>query len=212
MTVSRILLIDDHALFRTGLRMVLATNPDIGEIIEAGSLDEVLAHAGARVDMILLDIQLPGLNGLEGITLLEKHIAKTPIIILSAQADAATIHEAKSRGAAGFVSKSSAVDEIFLAIAAVLTGKYYFPPECLLEHSTQDDAAQTTCSPLKSLTPRQLEVLAQLCLGLSNKLIGRKLGMAENTVRVHVAAILNYLNASSRSEAILAAQRLEIVR
>lgn len=204
----RILLVDDHALFRTGLRMVLAASAGVGEIIEAGTLDEALAYAGEQVDVLLLDILLPGLNGLEGITLLAKRMAKTPIVMLSAQADAASIHSARLRGAAGFVAKSAAADEVFLAIEAVLAGKTYFSPAHAAEFPLQQDAAH---SPQAPLTARQLEVLAQLCAGLSNKLIARKLGMAENTVRVHVTAIFAYFNVTSRSQAMLAAQRMGIV-
>jgi len=200
------MLIDDHALFRTSLRMVLAANAAVGEIIEAGSLVEALAYKAAQVDVVLLDIQLPGLNGLDGITVLKSRLAKTPIIMLSAQADAATIHHAKLRGAAGFVSKAATAEEVFYAIAEILAGKTWFSSGFPPNDVVPEDAIS------KPLTARQLEVLGQLCRGLSNKLIARELGMTENTVRVHVAAILAYLNAANRSQAILTAQRLGMVR
>jgi DNA-binding NarL/FixJ family response regulator len=199
------MLIDDHALFRTSLRMVLSADATVGEIIEAGSLVEALAYKAAQVDLVLLDIQLPGLNGLEGITVLKSRLAKTPIIMLSAQADAATIHHAKLRGAAGFVSKAATAEQVFYTIAKVLAGEIWFSSDF------PSDAAPEDAIP-KRLTARQLEVLGQLCRGLSNKLIARELGMTENTVRVHVAAILAYLNVANRSQAILTAQRLGMVR
>lgn len=202
----RILLVDDHALFRTGLRMVLAMEPSVGEIIEACTLDEALAYTGAPVSIVLLDIQMPGLNGLHGITVLKKRIAKIPIIVLSSQDDAATVHSARLQGAAGFVSKADAAGEILRAIAEVLAGGHFF--------SSAISAPRNTVSPVSMapFTARQLEVLKQLCLGSSNKIIARKLDMAENTVRVHVAAILEHLGATNRSEAILAAQRRGIIR
>ena len=212
------MLVDDHALFRTGLRMVLEASDRVGEIVEAGSLDEALAlgNQGARVDAVLLDILMPGLSGLDGVTLLKKHLHKVPVIMLSSQADAATVRQAKLRGAEGFVSKAAAAEEIFRAIEKVLAGRtYYFADSGnapVTPIGQADEGAAASAAERPPLTVRQLEVLCKLCLGLSNKLIARQLGVSENTVRVHVAAIFAYLNVVNRSEALLKAQRLGIVR
>lgn len=200
---ASILLIDDHALFRTGLRMVLAMGFAADRIIEAGSVNEGLAYAGEKIDVVLLDIELPGLSGLEGITLLKSRMANVPILMLSAQFGNDAMLLAMQRGAAGFLAKSADAEEVFRAIATVRGGQSYFPHYSLAERSPLNAPAQKNAP----LTPRQLEVLALLCQGLSNKLIARKLDMAENTVRVHVAAILVYFDVVSRSQAIIAAQR-----
>lgn len=204
----RILLVDDHVLFRSGLHMLLIAENITAEIIEAGSVSEAMHAISMPIDVVLLDIQLPGLSGLEGIVMFKKYLPKTPIILLSGQADAATVQRAELLGAAGFVSKAAAAEEIFLALAAVLAGKTFFSPALAATHFTHNKAVAAD----PPLTARQLEVLEQLCLGLSNKLIARKLGIAENTVQVHVAAVFSYLGVTNRSGALLAAQRLGMVR
>ena len=204
-----ILLIDDHALFRTGLRMVLAAGFAAGKIIEAGSVNEGLAYADEKFDVVLLDIELPGLSGLEGISLLKSRMANVPILMLSAQFGNDAMLFAMQRGAGGFLAKSADAEEMFRAIAAVRSGQSYFPQYSLPEGLPINAPAShnTHTGENAPLTPRQLEVLALLCEGLSNKLIARNLNLAENTVRVHVAAILVYFDVVSRSQAIIAAQR-----
>ena len=203
MMATCILLIDDHALFRTGLRMVLAAGYAGSRLIEAGSLSEGLAYADEKIDVVLLDIELPGLSGLEGITLLKSRMAHVPILMLSAQFGNDTMLLAMQRGAAGFLVKSVDAEEVFRAIAAVRSGQSYFSGY----RSAGESPGNATVREAPPLTPRQLEVLSLLCEGLSNKLIARKLNLAENTVRVHVAAILVYFDVVSRSQAIIAAQR-----
>jgi len=206
-----LMLVDDHALFRTGLRMLLTASDRVGKIVvEAGSINEALAYSGARADVVLLDIQMPGLSGLDGVTVFKKHLPKVPIIILSAQADTITIGQAKLLGAAGFVPKAAAAEEIFRALEAVLAGKtYYFENGAIAPAHSANIKASAEHPPL---TARQLEVLEKLCLGLSNKRIAGQLGMTENTVRVHVAAILDSLGAGNRSQALLKAQALGMIR
>lgn len=204
---QRILLVDDHVLFRSGLRMLLIAGNVTAEIIEAGSVNEAMHAISLPIDAVLLDIQLPGLSGLEGITVLKKHLPKTPIILLSGQADTATVQKTELLGAAGFVSKAAAAEEIFLALAEVLAGRTFFPPALAATHFAHNKVVAAA-----PLTARQLEVLEQLCLGLSNKLIARKLGIAENTVQTHVAAVFGYLGVTNRASALLAAQALGIVR
>ncbi|WP_093374431.1 response regulator transcription factor [Variovorax sp. OV329] len=204
----RILLVDDHSLFRCGLRMVLsAAIPDL-EVSEAASLEEAML---APIDpaLVLLDIQLHGLNGLEGIALFKRKWPQAAVVMLSSEASPQKVRLAMERGAAAFVSKADPADKILGVIAQVRrglpAGRDAFPAQAPgTEAGGQDDQA-----PL--LTPRQSEVLDLMCQGLSNKVIGRRLSLSENTVRGHVQAVLAALQVSSRSEAGFAARQRGIV-
>jgi len=200
MARARLLLVDDHALFRAGLRLLLAEHARVGSIAEAGSLDEAAALA-AGADLALLDVNLPGLNGLEGITLLRAKAPHLRVLMLSAVEDPAAVQLARVRGAQGFVSKAAPSSAILAAVDAVLDGGSAF---------AQEPGAPAGAA--ASLTGRQLEVLALLCEGRSNKLIGRALDLSENTVRVHVSAILRALDSTSRTEAMVAARQRGLVR
>lgn len=193
MTNTSILIIDDHDLYRSGLRAALsASMPNTG-IFEAGSIDEAIRDTTTTPDAIVLDNRLPGLNGVEGIMLLRKKWPQVPVLMLSSQNDPETVSLAIERGAAGFVSKADAADKIVAAINLILRGQTVAP-------------MTGGYHPQWRLTPRQCEVLDLLCQGLSNKLIAERLLLSENTVRVHVQAILGFLQVSSRSEAIFAAR------
>ena len=199
MTAIRILLIDDHAMFRSGLGMLLTTGIPDTEICEAGSLDEAMSNTPDDVDVVLLDIKLNGLNGLEGIALLKRKWPLVPILMLSSQNEPETVRLALARGAAGFISKAETAEKIIATINLILRGE--FSALSPADHSTTP----------RSLTPRQCEVLNLLHQGLSNKLIARQLALSENTVRRHVQGILEYFQMSSRAEAVFAARRQGLV-
>ena len=207
---ARLLLIDDHTLFRTGLKLLLADSPSVASIIEAGSVMEaVQAHGDQPVDIVLLDIQMPGLNGIEGVKVLRRHFADARILIVSGTSGIDAIPADARKEIAGFLPKSADAREIEEAIACCLDGGKHFPP------NAPCDCHPGTSTPVyepSQLTPRQLEVLNQLNLGRSNKVIAYHLGLSENTVRVHVAAILDHLGVVSRVEAILEAQRRGLVQ
>jgi DNA-binding NarL/FixJ family response regulator len=215
---AHLLLIDDHTLFRTGLRLVLADSPSVASIIEAGSvMGAVEAHRGATVDIILLDIQMPGLNGIEGVKVLRRHFPAACILIVSGTSELETIPPAVRREIAGFLPKSADSVQIEDAIASCLRGGTYFSPGLASDSQgnpvdTANRMANGIAYQASSLTPRQLEVLAQLSQGRSNKTIAHHLGLSENTVRVHVAAILDHLGVVSRVEAVLEAQRRGLVQ
>lgn len=210
MSRARLLLIDDHTLFRTGLKLLLADSPSVASIIEAGSVMEaVQAHASQPVDILLLDIQMPGLNGIEGIKVLRRHFAAARILIVSGTSHIDAIPADARREIAGFLPKSADALDIEKAIACCLAGGTHFPvTDC---GGTGIVGTAPAYEP-SQLTPRQLEVLTQLNLGRSNKVIAYHLGLSENTVRVHVAAILEHLGVVSRVEAILEAQRRGLVQ
>jgi len=199
----RLLLIDDHTLFRTGLRLVLADLPVVGDILEAGAVMEAVEkYKHVAIDIILLDIQLPGLNGLDGVKILCRRFPSARILIVSGSAEQSASQIARIDGVFGYLSKTASAREIEDAIMHCAENKPYF--------SDQNPLTEPADSPVQ-LTPRQLEVLAQLCHGRPNKVIAHHLGLSENTVRVHVAAILDQLGVDSRVEAVLKAQQLGLV-
>jgi DNA-binding NarL/FixJ family response regulator len=199
MTPTRILLVDDHAMFRSGLRMVLVAGITNTEIIEAGSLSEVMNCTLDTVDVVLLDIKLPGLNGVEGIALLKRKWPLVPILMLSSQDEPETVRLALARGAAGFISKAETAEKIVDAIQLILRGHF----------SGLSPAASSTEQ--RRLTPLQCEVLNLLHQGLSNKLIARQLALSDNTVRRHVQDILEFFGVVSRAEAVCAARHQGLV-
>ena len=200
MSKRHITIIDDHAMFRAGLRMLINANMPELMVSEAGSLSEATQKGAPSPDVVLLDIQLPGLNGMEGIALLQRRWPEVPVVMLSSQDDPDTAVEAVSRGASCFVSKAETAERIVQTLARLLNGETLSPP-------TEERVDPSSLR----LTPRQCEVLELLCQGLSNKLIARRLEVSENTVRWHVQAILEALGVSSRAEAAFAARTLGLI-
>jgi DNA-binding NarL/FixJ family response regulator len=160
-----------------------------------------------------LDLNLPGMDGLHGLARLREASPATPVAILSATDDREHVHQALALGAAGYIPKSAGSDVILNAIRLVLAGGVYLPVSLVQPDSAEPSEIELNGSSDVShgLTPRQHEVLELLTQGLSNKQIARRLGVAENTVRVHVAAILRLLGASNRTEAGYRALRLGLV-
>lgn len=204
MMTTRILLIDDHAMFRSGLSMVLDNAISNMEVLQAGSLNEAMKLEYEILDVALLDIKMPGLNGMEGIALLKHKWPQMPVIIISSQDEPATINQSLANGAVGFISKAETADNVVAAIQLALRGEF-------TELASLAKGDSVVVSKLEHLTPRQCEVLDLLNRGLSNKLIARELFISENTVRGHVQAILEFFQVISRSEAIFAARQRGLV-
>ncbi|MFA6014871.1 MAG: response regulator transcription factor [Gallionellaceae bacterium] len=199
MTPARIFLIDDHPMFRSGLRMLLAAGiPDI-EISESVSLDAAMQDTQSSIDVVLLDINLKGINGIEGIALLKRKWPLARILMVSSQDDPKTVSMAISRGADGFISKTETADNIIASINQILLGQF-------------SPALPKTISPAqRSLTPRQLDVLNLMHQGLSNKLMASQLSLSKHTVHRHVQAILDHFGATNRAEALFAARNQGLV-
>ncbi|CAN7390164.1 response regulator transcription factor [Acidovorax sp. Leaf78] len=196
--MKAILLIDDHSLFRAGIAMVLANGLQDVEIHQAASLEQALRLSEIAPTLILLDVQLQGLSGLEGIGLLLRKWPNTRIVVVSAYDMPDRIEQARERGAVVFLSKTENPERLLQNVQMLL----------------RDGAASVEVTGTKnpaSLTPRQLEVLDLLSQGLSNKMIGRRLSLSEHTVRGHVQATLAALSASSRSEAVFVARRQGLI-
>lgn len=202
MTPMRILLIDDHAMFRTGLRMVFASGVPEAEFYEANSLVDALASQQPVIDLILLDIILKGANnqnGLDGIAPLKRKWPRAHILVLSSKDDQETARLSLSMGAAAFVSKSETAEKIIKIAQRIFEG----PSHAISQ------AANFMMQ--RKLTPRQVEVLQLLHKGLSNKLIAQQLSLSDNTVRRHVQDILEFFEVVSRAEAVFAARSQGLV-
>ena len=198
MNASCALLIDDHAMFRAGLRQVIKVAiPDL-EIFEAGSMDEALSCPSNNVTVVLLDNQLNGLSGMGGIALIRHKWPLVPILMLSSQFEPEIVRLALARGVDGFLSKAESVDTIVQTLQQVMAGG-------LSGHATLVPLAQ------KCLTPRQSAVLNLLHQGHSSKLIARQLFISENTARKHVQDILEFFAVASRAEAVFAARNQGLV-
>lgn len=212
----KILSVDDHPLFREAVKGVLEQlSHNSVHIIEAASCEEAmeLCQTYTDLDLIVLDFELPGIDGLAGLCELRDCQPATPIVMISATEDRGTIMSAIEQGAKGFIPKSSSSEVMLNALRLVLSGAVYLPMAVMDVPSSNTNTSQTasTITNLSNnnfkLTPKQMDVLQVLAQGKSNREIANHLGMAENTVRVHVRAILSFLGVSNRTEAGYAASQ-----
>lgn len=203
----RILIADDHPLFRTALKE--AVQGEAAEIVEAGSFDDASKTLeGDSFDLVLLDLTMPGVSGFSGLMYLRAQYPATPVVVCSANEDPTTIRRCMDFGASGFIPKTLDVEKMRLAVRAVLAGETWTPPGLDLAAVT-DDAATKLVSRLSTLTPQQVRVLMMLSQGLLNKQIAYELGVSEATVKAHVSAILAKLGVESRTQAVIAASKIE---
>lgn len=202
----KLLIVDDHGLVREGLKAILGQSDLQAQCLEAW--DEVsIWHQisqHANIDIVLLDIQLPGLSGMELLKRIVKERPQLPIIMLSADHDSDTVSQALQLGASGFMPKSSLNQVLISAIRLVVAGGVYIPPEALLKSNPKPPTAKPAVSlDALGLTNRQLDVLRLLLKGMSNKLISRQIDLAEATVKIHIRGILRSLNVTTRTEALV---------
>jgi DNA-binding NarL/FixJ family response regulator len=214
----KILVIDDHPLIREALKQVLGTLDSEIQVLEAQSAKEGLAVSAAHpdLDLILLDLGLPGEDGLEALPLLRERSAQVPVVVFSANDLPDVVKRAIDAGAMGFIPKTSSNALLVNALRFVLAGGVYLPVEVLRRPPGTGNgfaaSVRGATSSLRDLglTQRQAQVLALLVQGKSNKLICRELNLAEGTVKVHVAAVLKALGVATRTQAVLAVSRLGI--
>jgi DNA-binding NarL/FixJ family response regulator len=206
----RLLIADDHPLFRGALREAVSGLFETVEIVEAGSLDEAakLLETNADVDLILLDLSMPGVRGFSGLMYLRAQYPSTPVAIVSAIDDPTIICRCLDFGASGFIPKTLGVETIRAAVKRVLDGGIWTPPHVDLERSEDAESAMLI-ERLATLTPQQVRVLMMLSEGLLNKQIAYELGVSEATVKAHVSAILQKLGVDSRTQAVIAVGRIE---
>jgi DNA-binding NarL/FixJ family response regulator len=206
----RLLIADDHPLFRGALREAVSGLFEAVEIVEAGSLDEAakLLETNADVDLILLDLSMPGVRGFSGLMYLRAQYPSIPIAIVSAIDDPTIICRCLDFGASGFIPKTLGVETIRAAVKRVLDGGVWTPPHVDLERS-EDAESAILIERLGTLTPQQVRVLMMLSEGLLNKQIAYELGVSEATVKAHVSAILQKLGVDSRTQAVIAVGKIE---
>ncbi|WP_142850172.1 response regulator transcription factor [Telmatospirillum sp. J64-1] len=213
----KIMIADDHELFRDGLRHVLDQLGDGLTIIEASDYAEALEKASTEegLDIVLMDLAMPGMPWGEGLQALRERLPEeVPIIVLSASDDRRHVLQAVNIGAAGFIPKTSSSRVMLSALKLVLSGGVYLPPALLEQSASSQPMMDNPGSPFGAentasfLTPRQREVLTLLGQGKSNKEIARVLQLAEGTVKLHVTAILKALNVNNRTRAVVAAAQL----
>ena len=206
----RILIADDHPLMRAALCQAVADSLPGAETIQASEfsgVETVLARDDG-IDCVLLDLHMPGMNGLIGLVLLRNEHPAIPVIVVSAMEDAATIRRAMQYGASGFVPKSAPVDRLGAAIRAVIEGQIWQPDTDEADTAEDVDVADR----IAGLTPQQLRVLAGIAEGKLNKQIAYDLSIAETTVKAHVTAIMRKLGVHSRTQAVLIAQEASFGR
>ncbi len=209
----QILLADDHPLFREGVKPVLQKLDAQVEILDAVDYPSAYAITAQHTDMdlALLDLNMPGGTGIDGITQFRRRFPDIPLIVLSAADRPDEVRQVLAAGAMGYISKASAPAVIVSAIHLVLAGGVYAPPDLLSSSMAAPVIPTHPASPsgprLSTLTGRQLEVLRLMGQGMSNRQIAETLHLTEGTVKIHVTAVLRALDASNRTEAVLVAQK-----
>jgi len=205
--MSRIIIVDDHPLFRTALRQTLGQAQG-ASVEEAGDLAALTAalEADRDCDLVLLDLNMPGAHGFSGLLLLRAQYPDVPVMIISATEDPKVIRRTFELGAAGYLPKSVGPAEIRAAIDTVLKGGVSVPAGVDLRSEDDETAFSRR---LATLTPQQIRVLMMLSDGLMNKQIAYELSISEATVKAHVSSILQKLDVDSRTQAVIAASRIE---
>jgi DNA-binding NarL/FixJ family response regulator len=206
----RLVIADDHPLFRGAMREAVSGLLEHADIAEAGSFDEIaeLLERGGDVDLILLDLTMPGVRGFSGLMYMRAQYPSVPVIVVSANDDPAAIRHCMQFGASGFIPKTLSIDEMRVAISRVINGGVWTPPDVDLKAGADTETAKLM-SRMATLTPQQVRVLMMLSEGLLNKQIAYQLGVSEATVKAHVSAILQKLGVESRTQAVIAAAKIE---
>lgn len=209
-TNPTIIVADDHPLFRAALIQALVTPVSGARILEAENLQQLEDQMQAEIDLVLLDLHMPGVSGFSGLIYLRNHFPSVPVVVVSGNEQATVIHRAMHFGAAGFIPKSSSMDAIAQAIKVVLDGGQWVPADLPDVDQQMDSQDSQFADQLASLTPQQFKVMVMLTEGLLNKQIAYELNVSEATIKAHVTAILRKLGVYSRTQAVIAAGRMRI--
>lgn len=212
--MDRVLIVDDHPLFRDALKLSLTQKPaelalaGTGQVKFAASLEEALVMLGQdeNIDLVLLDLHLPGNDGFLGLLELRKLYPSLAVLVISGNDEPSVIAKARACGSAGFISKSQAADSILHAVKDVLNGNEYWPEGEQEVDSELSDIARR----INELTDQQLRVLRHLQDGRLNKQIAYDLDISEATVKAHVTAIFRKLNVLNRTQAVILANKLHV--
>jgi DNA-binding NarL/FixJ family response regulator len=206
----RLLIADDHPLFRGALREAVSGLLEKVDIAEAGTFDEVteLLEHGGDIDLIFLDLTMPGMRGFSGLMYLRAQYPSVPVTVVSANDDPTAIRRCMEFGASGFIPKTLGVDAMRSAVSRILGGGVWTPPDVNLRAGADTESAELMAR-MATLTPQQVRVLMMLSEGLLNKQIAYQLSVSEATVKAHVSAILQKLGVESRTQAVIAAAKIE---
>ncbi|MCE2594701.1 response regulator transcription factor [Motilimonas cestriensis] len=209
-TPYTIVIADDHPLFRNALYQAVHMAVNNANLLEADTIDGLLAllEQTEDVDLLLLDLKMPGANGFSGLTHLRGLYPDLPIVVVSASEDEAVIRKAIKLGAMGFIPKSSPMKQLVTALNQTLAGDPWLPEGIDLDYV--DPEQSDFADKLALLTPQQYRVLVMLNEGLLNKQIAYELGVSEATVKAHVTAIFRKLDVSNRTQAVIALQQMEV--
>jgi len=206
----RAIVADDHPLYREAVRLRLERLFVSAEIAEAASLDELLRQVSPGIDLILLDLHMPGVAGVTAAAQTVEAFPGAAVVLMSGLAAATEVTEAVRAGARGFLPKTMSPDHFAAALKLILDGGSYVPADILQAEPESTPAARAHPG-LQNLTPREQQVLVRLATGSPNKEIGRDLGLAEVTVKLHVRQILKKIGARNRSEAASIATRAGMI-
>jgi DNA-binding NarL/FixJ family response regulator len=208
--MRRILIADDHPLFRVALKDTLSFINDDFIIFEASMFSEVLETADDDLDLIMLDLSMPQTTGFSGLVTLRSKVPSVPIVIVSASEDLSTVRSAAQYGAVGFIPKTSAPEAMARAIETILNGGRYWPTEDVMKPTDMGDRHRRSDfeSKLGKLTPSELRVLELMSEGCANKMIAFELNIKESTVKTHVTSLLRKLDVFNRTQAVLTAKEM----
>lgn len=207
-----VIVADDHPLFRTAIKEALEADQGETNFLEANSFESLqeLVDKNREVDLVLLDLHMPGVSGFAGLVYLCKRYPSVPVVIISANEDPVVIKRALEHGAAGFIPKSSSIDTITDAIAAVLMGEIWSPDTTASNLPGNNVSEVELAQRMAQLTPQQFKVLMMMSQGLLNKQIAYALNVSEATIKAHVSAIMSKLGVNNRTQAVLAANQLSV--
>jgi len=210
----KIIIADDHPLFRSALQQAVRQLIPGVTICQAETLPEVqeVAESNSDADLVLLDLNMPGAHGYSGLVFLRSHFPEIPVVVVSACEDPAVMCQAIDHEAAGYIAKSSSLEEISAAVEQVLNGDIYLPKKALQHQHAPDTVAMDLAGKLASLTPQQFRVLTMMSEGMLNKQIAYDLEVSEATIKAHVTAIFRKLGVRTRTQAVIAVQSLDIER
>ena len=198
----RVLLIDDHSLFRRGLRLMLRELMPDADVSDVADVASALALCDERFDLILLDLHMPGIEGLEALEAVREAFKYSTVVVISGDDDADLIRSTIQRGASGFIPKAAEPDIMYGALRLIMANGIYLPPQAMNAAPAPQAAA------LHGLSPRQMEVLKHALKGTPNKLIARDMAISEGTVKSHLSAAFQTLNVRNRTEALYCAAKM----
>ena len=212
---TRVLIADDHPLFRTALVQALSACLEDVDVMEARDLPDTIERLSEHenIDLLLLDLHMPGNHGLTGLASIRCQFPAVAVVVVSANEDPRVIRRALDHGAAGFIPKSSSLDQLTEALDTVLDCREWVPPHLArhVANTGSDDADLELADRIASLTPQQFRVLELVADGRLNKQIADTLAIQERTVKAHMSEILQKLEVRNRTQAGIAFRRLELV-